>query len=473
MKSPLSWQPDMSDVDGPLYIALSDRMARDIAEGRLSEGTRLPPQRALAWALGVTHGTVTRAYERAEKMGLVKGEIGRGTFIAPLERPTSPLMPEEEVLSELDLAHNFPLSHLDPDLGEAFGALSQQAGIGRVLNYTPIEGLMRHREAGRALFSYFGVDAPVERILLTSGAQHALQVVLQGIFKDGDMLAVEALNYPGLISAAPRLGLRLAPVMADAEGMRADLLDELCRKRPVAGLVIGPNVHNPSGRPTSPKRLQELAECARRHDLWVIEDDPYCPILAAPKNSMSKIIPERTCSIASASKILGGGLRTGFICAPQSVRSSLLRVIADISSMSSPIGAELVRYWIDSGEIDRNRERKREALNQRHAIARAQFGKAIELYPERFCGWLHLPAHQNPAVFELEAARRGITVLGAHHFAVGTSPVPAAARLALGAIPSVSQFEKALTLLGDSMRDLEGTASVRADRELHGNELEA
>nr|WP_321483826.1 PLP-dependent aminotransferase family protein [uncultured Cohaesibacter sp.] len=460
MKKPLSWQPDISTLEGPLYIALSNIMARDIADGRLSEGTRLPPQRALAWTLGVTHGTITRAYERAEKMGLVKGEIGRGTFVAPRNRPTSPLMPEDEVLSDLDLAHNFPLSHLDPDLGAAFEALAQQTGIGRVLNYTPIEGLARHREAGRALFAYYDIDAPVDRILLTSGAQHALQVLLQGIFKDGDTLALEELSYPGLINAAPRLGVRLAPIGADSEGMSADQLDALCKRRPVAGLFIGPNVHNPSGRPTTPNRLDELADCASRHDLWVIEDDPYCPVLSAPKQSIWQRIPERTCIVASASKILGGGLRTGFICAPQSVQSALLRVVTDISSMSSPIGAELVRHWIDSGEIEKNRVRKQEALAERHVIANAVFGESIELYPDRFSGWLHLRKDQNPAVFELEAARRGISVLGAHHFVVGTSPVPSAVRLALGAIPSLPHYEKALRQLSAFKQESEASAQA-------------
>ncbi len=467
MKQPLSWQPDITGLVGPLYIALSDIMARDIADGRLAEGTRLPPQRALAWALGVTHGTITRVYERAEKMGLVKGEIGRGTFVAPQNRPTSPLMPEDEVLSELDLAHNFPLSHLDPDLGAAFEALSRQTGIGRVLNYTPIEGLVRHREAGRDLFSYYNIDAPVDRILLTSGAQHALQVLLQGIFKDGDILALEALSYPGLINAAPRLGVRLAPIGADAEGMSADQLDALCKRRPVAGLFIGPNVHNPSGRPTSSRRLDELADCARRHDLWVIEDDPYCPVLSAPNQSMWHRVPERTCIVASASKILGGGLRTGFICAPQSVRSSLLRVITDISSMSSPIGAELVRHWIDSGEIEKNRLRKQAALAERHAIAKAIFADNIELYPDRFSGWLHLREDQNPAVFELEAGRRGMSVLGAHHFVVGSSPVPSAVRLALGAIPSLVQYEKALRLLDDFRQEREAMPHAALSAELY------
>ncbi|MCV6575012.1 MAG: winged helix-turn-helix domain-containing protein, partial [Cohaesibacter sp.] len=97
----LSWLPDLSDRKGPLYQALCDHLARDIASGRLAIGTRLPPQRALAWELGCTHGTVTRAYERAEKMGLVQGEIGRGTYVKALETAPSPLSPPVEAGMEL------------------------------------------------------------------------------------------------------------------------------------------------------------------------------------------------------------------------------------------------------------------------------------------------------------------------------------------------------------------------------------
>ena len=74
------WLPEL-DRSKPLYVAIADAMASDVASGVLSQGAKLPPQRELAWKLGVTHGTVTRAYREAELRGLLSGEVGRGSYV--------------------------------------------------------------------------------------------------------------------------------------------------------------------------------------------------------------------------------------------------------------------------------------------------------------------------------------------------------------------------------------------------------
>jgi len=76
-----SWLPDLTNGAGPRYRAIADALATDIASGRLLPGQRLPPQRALADALGVTVGTVTRAYAEAERRGLLDATVGRGSFV--------------------------------------------------------------------------------------------------------------------------------------------------------------------------------------------------------------------------------------------------------------------------------------------------------------------------------------------------------------------------------------------------------
>ena len=75
-----TWVPTLA-TDRPRYRAIADAIAADLADGRLAAGERLPPQRELAWKLGVTVGTVTRAYQEAEKRGLLTGEVGRGSFL--------------------------------------------------------------------------------------------------------------------------------------------------------------------------------------------------------------------------------------------------------------------------------------------------------------------------------------------------------------------------------------------------------
>ena len=82
------WQPEL-DRSKPLYLAIADAMLRDVEGGLLREGVRLPPQRDLAWKLGVTLGTVTRAYKEAETRGLLEGEVGRGSYIRKRPAMTS------------------------------------------------------------------------------------------------------------------------------------------------------------------------------------------------------------------------------------------------------------------------------------------------------------------------------------------------------------------------------------------------
>lgn len=453
MKPELSWKPEINDHKGPIYLALADQLASDIASGRLIEGTRLPPQRTLAWELGITHGTVTRAYEQAEKRKLVQAVVGRGTFVAAASEPPSPLLPPSGDAPEMDMARNFSFPHLEPDLSEALSTIAQQSGINALLSYAPAEGLLRHREAGRQMFQLFNITCDVEQILVTSGAQHALQVILQSLFKDGDCIAVDDLTYPNFISAAPRLGIKLIPIKTDEDGMCPDHLEAACKKHPIRGLFLIPNVQNPTGRSISPTRLETLAQIAQARTLTVIEDDPYSALLTGPKNSFYNLIPERTCSIATASKVIGGGLRTGFLAAPESFHAPLRRAIGDTNWMASPILAEIVRHWISTGKVETTLKRKRAVLAQRHQLVRKTFGKSVEIYPDRLSCWLTLPENVNPAVFELEAARRGVSILGGHHFVVGRTPVPNAIRITLGAIASHEIFSDAISRLDALIKD--------------------
>src|SRR5690242_17152801 len=102
-----SWSPMLPEKSGPLYTAIADQLARDLDSGRLKPGDRLPTHRDLAWKLGVTVGTVTRAYAEAERRGLIAGEVGRGTYIRDRSIdvvPSTPNAPD----GFIDLARNFP-----------------------------------------------------------------------------------------------------------------------------------------------------------------------------------------------------------------------------------------------------------------------------------------------------------------------------------------------------------------------------
>ncbi|MCA8967750.1 MAG: winged helix-turn-helix transcriptional regulator, partial [Planctomycetes bacterium] len=103
------WTPDLADRPGPRYVAIADALADDVAGGRLAAGTRLPTHRELAERLGVTVGTITRAYAEAQRRGLVSGEVGRGSFVTGGSRgvvPPTPAAGADDAV--LDLVINRP-----------------------------------------------------------------------------------------------------------------------------------------------------------------------------------------------------------------------------------------------------------------------------------------------------------------------------------------------------------------------------
>ena len=123
------WVPDISKAEGPIYLAIADAIELDIKTGALARGDRLPPQRELAYRLGITLGTVTRAYREAERRRLLRGETGRGTYVAPETQAVSPLIPLEDGDGGLDLGRNFAYPHLNPSLSEGLIRLARTPGI--------------------------------------------------------------------------------------------------------------------------------------------------------------------------------------------------------------------------------------------------------------------------------------------------------------------------------------------------------
>src|SRR5262245_40034281 len=113
----MAWTPTLPDSDQPIYERLVTAMAADIGEGVLAPGERLPPQRELAWRLGLGVGTVSKAYAEAERRGLLSGQVGRGSFVAA--------QAAGESQAPLDMARNLPPPR--PARTRLAGAMAQMA----------------------------------------------------------------------------------------------------------------------------------------------------------------------------------------------------------------------------------------------------------------------------------------------------------------------------------------------------------
>lgn len=445
------WVPSIDAANGPIYLAIADALEADISAGALSQGDRLPPQRELAYRLGVTLGTVTRAYSEAERRRLVKGETGRGTYVASKTEQVSPLLPREEEAGVCDLARNFAYPHLNPSLSEGLVRMARTPGIGRLNGFVPSEGLKTHRETGVLVFKDYGLEAHADQVAVTCGAQHGIQVTCQALFLPGDAIAVDEFTYPSIFSSLGALGLRTVPLPACRRpdggfaAMDPDALERAVRTHSVAGVFLMPNMHNPTTHTMSLDERQALVEVARRHDLKIVEDDPYTPFLSETLSAFGALAPERTASIASISKVCSPGSRIGFVHVPVPFGDTIRNKIGESTWMASPITAELIAGWVREGLLFKT-------LRAKRRINRTRFQTARDLLAPHFLqgdeqkvfGWLQLPETVDADGLEALLSHQRISILSARHFQEKTRKTAPYIRLTFGSERSDDRFAAAL-----------------------------
>ncbi|NMO15220.1 PLP-dependent aminotransferase family protein [Pyxidicoccus fallax] len=454
-----SWAPRLRGRDGPLYRVIADELAADIEEGRLAPGTRLPTHRELAEKVGVTVGTVTRAYAEAERRGLIGGEVGRGTFVrhrdTPRHLPTPAPDMGDDALVELGL--NWPATPPGDPAGTALrktlDALQRSPRLSELLDYQPHAGLLAHREAGAAWLSRFGVEASPEQVVVCSGGQHAMEVALTTLTRPGDTVLAEALTYPGLKVLANRLHLRLHGVAMDEQGLKPDALEAACRTGAKV-LFCLPNLQNPTGAVMPEERRRRIATVVRKHGLTVVEDDAYGLLLDRRPPPLWALVPESCWFIGGVSKLLAPGLRIGYLAAPAGAGVARLAEEAGLAvRMTPPLMAEVAARWVEDGTADELVARRRREAQERLELAREVLGDALPKAPRgpTYHLWLPLPGGWRAEPFTARARRRGVSVTPAEVFTVGPATAPAAVRVCLGAPRTRASLEKGLRRLRETL----------------------
>jgi DNA-binding transcriptional MocR family regulator len=416
-------------------------MGRDIAAGRLKPGVRLPPQRDLAHALGVTVPTITRAYALAARRGLVDGTVGRGTFVrAPLSA--------DPLDAPVDLSINAvpPHAHLG-DLASRLD-LPVDAGLrAALLGYPPFAGLDRHRDAGANWIARRGVRVAPDRVLVTGGAQHALVVALASVAKPGDTLLVEELTYGGLIEAARLLGLALHAVAMDPHGVQPQALERAARETGARVVALQPVIHNPTGMTMTAERRRAVAGVAAREGLHVIEDDIY-GFLAPETPPLVSELEQPWTYLTSLSKSVVAGIRVGFVAVSGAGVPLAERAVWATTVAASPVTAELATGLILDGTADRIALWKREELVARQALAREVLpGIHGGTHPASPHVWWPLPRHWKAGDFVGSARTKGILLGAPEGFLGRPGATPRAVRLCLGTPATRERLADALRTL--------------------------
>jgi len=452
-----NWQPDLASHTGPRYMAIADALAADIAAGALKAGDRLPTHRDLAWRLGVTVGTVSRAYAEAGRRGLASGEVGRGTYVSTVNPSVAhhPLTGPSVEGSFIDMSLSYPATGSEvAAIGPTLQAMATDPATANLLRYHPNGGVAAHRDTGADWLALCGVTVNPERVLVTAGAQHGITVVLASLTRPGDRILTEDVTYPGVQLVARLLGLHLDPLPLDAHGLRSDALEAACQRGGYRALYCIPTLQNPTTATMPAERRQEIVEIARRHSLPILEDDIFGRLVPEKPPTLHMLAPDSVYYVTGLSKTTAPGLRVGFIAAPTIAVDRLASVIRTTCWIAPPIAVEIACRWIRDGTAERIlQDVRRESAWRRERTLQALDRWDVDCPPGALHIWLHLPEPWRSTDFVAEAKRRGVGVSPAEAFAVGRRAPSHAIRACFGPLPSRAVLDKALAILTEMLED--------------------
>ncbi|HEX9007218.1 MAG TPA: PLP-dependent aminotransferase family protein, partial [Bacteroidota bacterium] len=333
----------------PLYRQIFHQIREMILSGQLPPGHRLPPERRLAEALGVTRATVINAYEELKVQGLVDARVGHGTVVLhaknppPVDdgavrsiawshyfrdeglRPPDPLVrnllemaTRPDVISlaiGLPSPRHLPVALLRDLMSGTLEEIGPQA-----LLQTPTEGLLSLRDALSRWLTKRGIACSAEDLLILSGSQQGLHLAARIFLNPGDTIIVEAPTYFGAKEAFRRAGARLISVETDDDGMQVDRLAALLQHHRPKLIYTLPTFQNPSGAVLSLERRRRLLQLASSYGIPILEDDTYTELrydgpLLPPLKALDNA--GIVLSLGTFSKILFPGLRLGWLVAPR------------------------------------------------------------------------------------------------------------------------------------------------------------
>lgn len=427
------------------YKSLVDTFAEAIRSGRMPAGTRLPTHRQLAAEHGLALVTASRVYSELEAMGLVSGETGRGTFVREISLPPGQGSGQMTVAPGLlDLNFNYPsLPGQAELLRTALRQLALSGDLEALLRYQPHAGRVHERAAMARHLLNRGLTVAAEQVLVVSGAQHGLAVALMTLLKPGDVIAVDALTYPGFKALAETLHLEIVAIPVTTAGSDLDHLHSLCRQRPVRAVYSMPTLHNPLGWVLSLEQRERLVAIARQHNLMIVEDGAYAFLAEDAPAPLAALAPERTVYVGGLSKNVAAGLRIGFIAAPSAWVSRLERTIMATTWSVPGVMSAIAVAWLEDGTVAQLEAQKRADAQARQALAaQVLTGVRYVSHPSSYFLWLPLAEEARADQVAMTLQREGICVSTAEPFAV-SAQVPHALRVALGSVP-MAQLRGAL-----------------------------
>ncbi|MBS4211301.1 MocR-like pyridoxine biosynthesis transcription factor PdxR [Neobacillus rhizophilus] len=370
----MDWKPNRESKI-PIYKQLAIYIENGIADGTFPQDKPLPSERGMAKELGVNRSTVIAAYDELESNGLIERKKGSGTTVSkdiwgmaknripswnryieagsflpnlPVTQRIHKEMAEQKLinLASGELSQDlFPLTSLrEITMNRSF--------IGTMGYDHPQGNLILRDTLAKHVKQFRGIETNPSSILVTSGAQQALHLVVQCLLKPGDSVALENPSYHYNLPVFKSAGIKTYYLKVGKKGINPNDIAELYKKHRIRMIFLNPIFQNPTGTLLSLERRKKILEISSEFGIPVVEDDPY----SLTPFSMEKIPTLKSLDhhgnvlyISSLTKIVASGLRIGWIIGPKQV----IERLAD-AKQQVDFGHASYSQWIANDFLESN-----------------------------------------------------------------------------------------------------------------------
>ena len=389
-----------------LHRQLYEALREAILTGRFVAGIRLPSTRKLATELGVSRNTVINAFEQLQAEGFIETHTGAGSYIAtlppsPLLSPTQGTLPTTVVSAgklsayakrlntgqprptgQYHLAFTPGIPELKQFPVKTWARLLSQHWRhvdNNLLSYAPAAGHWPLREAiAEYLQACRAVQCSAEQVLITCGAQQALDLCARLLLDADDTVWFEEPGYLGARGALSATGAKLMPVPVDDAGMT---ISATASSQPNPRLIyVTPSHQYPTGVTMSLQRRLDLLSFARQNKTWVIEDDydsefryrgrPLASLQGLAKGG-------NVIYIGTFSKVLMPALRLGYIVLPKPLVPTFEKARSFIDTHPPTATQVTLNHFIREGHFAAHIRRMRRLYEHRQSVLLEQIDKQL------------------------------------------------------------------------------------------------